>query len=104
MNETQLHETGELARAGAWLGQAVWPDPRPGDDGTDRMLTLRRAVGAVTVVGTLVQVVVWMLVAVFSGSVDTPWWLFSLAGGGTAVLVLLIADAHVHDERWGAGR
>ncbi len=104
MNDTQVHQSGELARIGTWFGQAVWPDPKPGDDGSDRLLTLRRAVGALTVVGTLVQVVIWMLVAVFSGSLDTPWWLFTLAGGATAVLALLLVDAHVNDERRGDGR
>jgi hypothetical protein len=36
--------------------------------------------------------VVWLLVAVFSRGLDTPWWLYYVAGGAAAIGSLWIVD------------
>ena len=69
------------------IEQFLWPA-----DGTTPFRKARRAVGVLTVVGSLVQIVVWLLVAVFSRDLDMPWWLYYTAGGATAVVSLWIVD------------
>jgi hypothetical protein len=90
MNQQQIdtpRAVSELDRFGAWTGRILFPTGgRPG------LSTARRAVGVLTVVGTLVQIVVWLLVAVFSRDLDTPWWLYYAAGGAAAIGSLWIVD------------
>lgn len=47
-----------------------------------------------TLLATLVQVVVWLMIAVFSGNLDTPWWLWTAVPGAAAVGALTLL------ERW----
>lgn len=75
----------EIDRIGVWTRRVLWPDE-------GRLRSVRRAVGALAVVGTLIQIVVWLLVAVFSQSLDSPWWLIYASGGATAVASLWIVD------------
>jgi hypothetical protein len=77
----------EMDRIGAFTKRVLWPE-----DGTGRLRAVRRATGVLTVVGTLIQIVVWLLVAVFSHHLDTPWWVFYAAGGAAAVTCLWIVD------------
>jgi len=89
MNQQQTQHPraeSELDRVAAWTGRVLWP---AGDRG---LRAARRAVGVLTVVGTLIQIVVWLLVAVFSRDLDTPWWLFYAAGGAAIVASLWIVD------------
>jgi hypothetical protein len=82
----------ELDRFGDWTSRLLWPTPQNGTSG--RLGAIRRAVGVVTVVGTLIQIVVWLLIAVFSGALDSPWWLFTAAGGAVAAMSLWVIDEH----------
>lgn len=44
---------------------------------------------------TVVQIVVWIALAAGTGSLDTPWWLYSTVGGGAVVGVLwAINESH----------
>ena len=75
----------EIDRVGAWTSRVLWPDG-------GRLRSMRRAVGALAIVGTLIQIVVWLLVAVFSQSLDSPWWLLYASGGAAAIASLWIVD------------
>ena len=75
----------EIDRVGAWTTRVLWPDG-------GRLRSVRRAVGILAIVGTLIQIVVWLLVAVFSQSLDSPWWLLYGSGGATAIVSLWIVD------------
>lgn len=92
----------ELKRLGAWSRAVLLPGPAS-FAGTGRLRAVRRVVGVATVVGTLVQIVVWLMIAVFSGSVDTPWWLFTTVGGVVVAVCLWMVEAYgintTDDER-----
>ncbi|GAB3860671.1 hypothetical protein GCM10028801_23860 [Nocardioides maradonensis] len=62
-----------------------------------RLLTARSVVTYAGLLLTLVQVVVWLLIGVFSGSLDTPWFLWTTVPAA-ALVAALTATAHWH--RW----
>ncbi|HJQ05088.1 MAG TPA: hypothetical protein VJ872_06570 [Nocardioides sp.] len=62
-----------------------------------RVLTARSVVAYAGLLLTLVQVVVWLLIGVFSGSLDSPWFLWTTVPAATLVAILT-AIAHWH--RW----
>jgi hypothetical protein len=72
------------------VSRVLWPHPQR----RDAMAVARRAVGVVTVVGTLVQIVVWLMIAAFSGGPDSPWWLISAVGSATLAVSLWVVDEH----------
>ena len=41
--------------------------------------------GALWLTGTLVQILVWLVIAVVTGGPDGPWWLYSTLAGGAVV-------------------
>lgn len=63
------------------LGHLVWPHQMRPEAPTDGLRTARWGAGALTVVLTAVQLVVWLMISVISKSVDTPWWLWSTIPG-----------------------
>ena len=91
MNQQQTVETPALSEIshgfGAWATRVLWPAA-----GTGKLRAARRVAGALTVVGSLIQIVIWLLVAVFSRHSDSPWWLFYTAGGATVIASLLIVE------------
>jgi hypothetical protein len=57
-----------------------------------RVLLARQAAAVGGALATLVQVIVWLLLAVFGGHLDTPWWLWTPAAAATAVGLLTVVD------------
>ncbi|QWF76748.1 DUF1707 domain-containing protein [Amycolatopsis sp. CA-230715] len=49
------------------------------------LLVAARLVAAVTFALTVVQIVVWVLVMVFSGNAEEPWWMWTALPGAAAV-------------------
>ena len=64
---------------------------RPGTT-RHRLLLARSVLAYLGLVATLVQVVVWLMVGVFSGDLDTPWWLWTTVPAAVAVAALTAAD------------
>jgi hypothetical protein len=80
MNPDPVTDLNPMNKA---LGHLMWPnqsrtDPDAPNDG---LRTARWAAGALTVVLTAVQLVVWLMISIISKSVDTPWWLWSTIPG-----------------------
>ena len=78
MNANTLNDANPLTKA---LGHLVWPNQTRSDSPRDGLQTARWAAGAVTVVLTAVQLVIWPMISIISKSVDTPWWLWSAVPG-----------------------
>jgi hypothetical protein len=80
MNTTLAKNTNPMNRA---LGHLLWPrQMRAGAEApSDGLHTARWAAGALTVVLTAVQLVVWLMISIISKSVDSPWWLWSTIPG-----------------------
>ena len=56
-----------------------------------RLLLARSGVAYLGVVTTLVQVVVWLMIGVISGRLDSPWWLWSAVPAAAIVGLLTLA-------------
>lgn len=56
-----------------------------------RLLVARSAIAYFGTVATLVQIVVWLMIAAFSGALDSPWWLWTAVPALAAVGALSIA-------------
>jgi hypothetical protein len=54
--------------------------------------SVRRIATAAWLTATGVQVAVWFVICVATGSIDTPWWLWTLFGGGLVIGVLRLLD------------
>jgi hypothetical protein len=80
MNTDVAHDVNPMNKA---LGHLVWPSQMRSDAEApaDGLRTARWAAGALTVVLTAVQLVVWLMISIISKSVDTPWWLWSTIPG-----------------------
>ena len=83
----EVRAASEMDRFGALAKQVFWPV-----GGTGKLRAARRATGVVTVVGSLIQIVTWLLISVFSRHLDTPWWLFYTVGGAVVAGCLWIVD------------
>jgi hypothetical protein len=57
-----------------------------------RILLARSFFAYATVVSTLVQLVVWLVIGVFTGHLDTPWWLWTTVPATAVVVGLTLAD------------
>lgn len=91
MNSTTSNT--DLTRIQALGAEILGPVRAP--HGTRRTIQLARLVCAYgTLLATLVQVVVWLVIAVFTGHLDTPWWLWTAVPGTVAVGALTLL------ERW----
>jgi hypothetical protein len=62
-----------------------------------RLAVARSAIGYAGLLATLVQVVVWLLIALVSGHLDAPWWLWT-TGPAVAALAALSLVRRWH--RW----
>ena len=58
--------------------------------------------GGVWLVGTLVQIMVWLVIAVVNGGPDGPWWLYSAVVGGAVVAGIWAVNESGH-RRPGGG-
>lgn len=77
MNTNTFTDANPLTKA---LGHLVWPN-QVRTEPADGLRTARWAAGAITVVLTAIQLVVWLMISIISKSVDTPWWLWSAVPG-----------------------
>ncbi len=85
------HPSQLVPRLGAFVNDVI--DPPPVEPGPRRRLLFVRQVIAIGgTVATLIQIIVWLLLAVFSGHLDTPWWLWTAAPAALAVGVLTVAE------------
>lgn len=73
------------------------PVDAPDDAVEHRLLVARSAVAYAGLVATLVQVVVWLMIALVTTHLDSPWWLWTTVPAAAAVGVL---TAVVHQRRW----
>jgi len=95
MNEAQERLVGHRL-AGA-LGDIFGPVHAPHGTWKRKLLTLRSMVAYGGLLTTLVQVVVWLTIAVFTGHLDSPWWLWTTVPAAAAVVALTALD------RWRTG-
>ena len=88
-----MNEINPLTKA---LGHLFWPGRmtarRPGAP-KDWLRFARWSAAVLTTLTTAVQLVVWLMIAVVTQSVDAPWWLWSTVPGVlvTAFLSWMIA-------------
>jgi hypothetical protein len=57
-----------------------------------RLLLARRAIAVVGTVVTLVEIIVWLAIAVAGGGLDAPWWLWTAVPAAAAVAALTLAS------------
>ena len=55
-----------------------------------RVLLVRSAVAYVGLVTTMVQVVVWLMIALMTNHLDSPWWLWTTVPAVAAVAALTL--------------
>lgn len=84
---TERPTVSEMDRLNAFAKRVFWPV-----GGTGTLRAVRRAVNLLNVIGSLVQVVVWLLISVFTRHLDSPWWLFTTVGLGVIAICLWIVD------------
>jgi hypothetical protein len=60
------------------------------------LTTALGAASAVWLITTVLQIVVWLTLALATAHLDTPWWLYSGVGGGMIVGVLWLAHESYH--------
>jgi hypothetical protein len=72
----------------AFLAEITRPVPHDGDPVRRRLLLARQIVFVAGAALTLIQVVVWLLVAVLGGGLDVPWWLWTAVPAAAAVAAL----------------
>lgn len=70
----------------------VRPTVRPSIDSSGRLHGASRVATGLWLAVSAVNLVVWLMVTIISGSVDGPWFLWSVAAGGVVVLGLRFAD------------
>ncbi|MGY2873489.1 hypothetical protein ACVW00_000679 [Marmoricola sp. URHA0025 HA25] len=80
---TRIHAVGE---------QVFGPVLAPRGSLERRILLARSAFAYGGLITTLVQVVVWLTIAVLTGHLDSPWWLWTTVPAAAAVAGLTIAD------------
>lgn len=75
-----------------------------GLDPTEQRSTsrIRFAVTALAAFATAVQIIVWLLIGIFSTHLDGPWWLWTAGSAFLINAALLLAD-HVRDQWSRAG-
>jgi hypothetical protein len=90
MNPTP--ETSNKSRINELVEEVFGPVHAEPGTAQRQLLVARSVLAYVGLVGTLVQVVVWLMIAVFTGSLDTPWWLWTTVPAAVGVAVLTLAD------------
>jgi hypothetical protein len=92
MNSTTIQPTATRVHA---IGEQVFGPVHAPRGTLQRRILLARSVFAYAgLVTTLVQLVVWLTIAVLSGHLDSPWWLWTTVPAAAGVLGLTVA------ERW----
>jgi hypothetical protein len=84
---TEGPAVSEMDRLTTLAKRVFWPV-----GGSGKLRAVRRAVNVLNVIGTLVQIVVWLLISVFNQHLDNPWWLISTVGLAVIAVCLWIVD------------
>lgn len=71
-----------------FAADVVHPVRPDADPGRRRLLRARQVVALVAAAATLVQVIVWLMIALAGGGLDAPWWLWTAVPALGAVAVL----------------
>lgn len=81
-----------LTRLTAAGGQLFAPVTAPHGTRHRSLLVSRQLVALLGVFGTAIQAVIWLMIAVIAGRLDSPWWLWTAFGA--AILVGGLTLAH----------
>lgn len=73
------------------LLDVLGPVPDDLDPQRRRLLLARRAIATIGTVILLVEVIVWLAIAVADGGLDAPWWLWTAVPAAAAVAALTVA-------------
>ncbi|MGH8881501.1 MAG: hypothetical protein ACRD0P_29815 [Stackebrandtia sp.] len=101
MNTTYTPRPGQntkfLPRLAAGVGEIFSPATVQRKSLRRTLLKVRQLIALLGVFATVVQIVVWLMIAVIGGDLDVPWWLWSavftvLAVGGLTVAHRLAPD------------
>jgi hypothetical protein len=57
-----------------------------------RLLVARSVLAYIGLISTLVQIVVWLMIAVITADLDGPWWLWTTVPAAGGVVALTLAD------------
>jgi hypothetical protein len=90
MNPTPIHTP--TTRIQAAVDEIFGPVHAPHGTPERRILLARSALAYACLIATLVQVVVWLTIAVLTGHLDSPWWLWTTIPTAAAVVGLSVAD------------
>ncbi len=85
-------------RIGAFVDDVLNPRRPPGGP-PGRLLRVRQIAAVAGALATLVQIVIWLMIAVFSGHLDSPWWLTTAVPAAVLVGILTVADRMSRDQR-----
>jgi hypothetical protein len=81
--------SSRLQKAGE---EILGPVQAPRGTARRRVLLARSAVAYGGLIAALVQIVVWLTIAVFTGHLDSPWWLWTTVPAAAAVVGLTALD------------
>ena len=90
-------------RIGAFVDDVVNPQ-RPRGGSPRRLLRVRQVAAVGGALATLVQIVIWLMIAVISGDLDSPWWLTTAVPVAILVGILTAADRVSGDPMSGEQR
>lgn len=75
-----------------------WPTRPDAGPNRRRLLHARRLVAAVATTVTLIQVIVWLMIALLGGGLDAPWWLWTAVPSLVVVAALTCAERRLQAE------
>jgi hypothetical protein len=90
MNTTTPHPTG--SRLQGLVEDLLGPVRAPRGTLQRRLLVARSVLAYGGIVLTLIQIVVWLMIGVISGRLDTPWWLWTTVPAAVGIVCLTVAD------------
>jgi hypothetical protein len=85
-------ETTHRSRVSSLVEEIFGPVRAEAGTAQRRLLVARSVLAYVGLVGTLVQVVVWLMIAVITADLDSPWWLWTTVPAAAGVAALTLAD------------
>ncbi|HEY3688626.1 MAG TPA: hypothetical protein VGL93_36645 [Streptosporangiaceae bacterium] len=95
MTKTSSEQT-PIAWLAAVAAAVAAPSTAPAGSVKRRIHLARQAVLIAATLVTLVQMIIWMIIAIATSHLDGPWWLWSGVVGVVAALGLTAAD-RLHD-------
>lgn len=86
-NETHTGQTNSFPSRLTGFGRELFaPVTAPRNSAHRTLLVARQTTALLGVFATVVQVIVWLMIGVIGGDLDSPWWLWTVAAS-----VLLVA-------------